>query len=170
MALAIDSTDLFDLDARDEEYTERLFLQPVTATKVLVMREPTSSQLSGVSLTLSGKKGSPSAAIRNFLESVILTVEEVEEHVENNPDLQELLDEERVVDFDFLLDRLADPEYVFDEEALVKLVRHVMGRSTGFPTKSSSGSSTGQPTTGQNSPAASRRVGSTRSSSHPAAS
>lgn len=168
MALNIDSTDLFDIDAKDDKYEEQLFLQPVTADRFLLMREPTTSQLSAVSLALAGRKANPSAAIRDFMEALIVPVEEVTERAKQDGEtakqLKELIEAEQVVDFDFLLERMLDPTYSFDEEALVKLVRHVLGRRTGFPTKPSSDSSASPKTPGSSSPVASRRARSTPSS------
>lgn len=162
MVLNIDSTDLFDLDSKDDKYEEQLFLQPVTSEKFLLMREPTVGQLSAVSLALSGRKANPSAAIRDFLEALILSTEEIAERSEADTDegkqLAELVEEERLVEFDFLLERMLDPTYAFDEDALVKLVQHVLQRRTGFPTKRSSASSVSPKTPGSSSQAASRRV------------
>lgn len=167
MVLAIDSSNLFDIDAKDEKYEELLFLQPVTSDKFLLMREPTMGQLSAVSLALSGRKANPNAAIRDFMESLILTKEEVAERAKDDDEDAEqlalLVEREQIVDFDFLLERLADPTYTFDEDALVKLVRHVLERRSGFPTKPSSASSASPRTAGSSSRAASRRVRSTPS-------
>lgn len=163
MALAIDSTDLFDLDAQDDSYEEHLFLLKI-GSRYLLVKTPTTKQLTGVSLALSGKKGDPTSAVRDFLDSVIVPLDEADDYREIDEELPTLIENGSLVDVDFLIEKVQDPRSTFSDDNLSDLVQLLMKRATGFPTKRSSASSPSQPTTGSASPAASRRVASKPSS------
>lgn len=179
--MPLNSEQLLDLDARDTGYEEQLFVERVGTERWMILREPTQSQVGGMMLTLAGRKGDASSAVRDFLDSIILAVEDVQErveedgaglHIDDLPDEEasKLLEAGQIVDVNFLLERLADPSYSFNEASLTEFVKELIRRRSGFPTKPSSGSTSTPRTTGSNSRAGSRRAASSRSGSGPATS
>lgn len=158
------------------DYEEELRVEDIGG-RVIVYRPATTSQISAVSLELTGKRRNE-GAVRDLLDSIILSLDEVRERaygkdedgeIDEDDILDEtyanLLAEDKVVDLDFLLERLKDPRFTFDSKQFNKLVTYLMEQRTGFPTKPSSASSSGPTATGRSSTANSRRVGSTPSRS-----
>ena len=157
------------------EYKEELRVEDIGGGYVLVFRPPSTKQIAAVSLELVGKRRND-GAIRDMLDTIVLSVEEVRELAYTTPEddsepevldeqLAGLLDEHKVIDIAFLIERMKDPTYTFDSKQWNKLVTYLLEQRTDFPTKQSSGSSSGPTTTGRNSTASSRRVASTPSRS-----
>jgi hypothetical protein len=164
------------------EYEEELRIEDIGG-RVIVFRPPTSSQISAVSLELSGKRANE-GAVRDFLEAVILSRAQVEERAyaptpedadedyerelldgELPAKLAEVLEGEHFADMDLIIDRMKDPSYNFGGAQLAKLTRYLMEQRVSFPTKPSSDSSSGRTTTGRSSTASTRRSASTPSRS-----
>lgn len=166
---------LFDLDAAEAEAgDERLVLAGVGGGKFLIVYEPTQGQVGSMLLALAGKKGDPSGAVRNFLDDVILPVSEVQERLDEgrlgvegttDAEIAEAIEAGDLVDVQYIFDRMRDRERPLSQDAVVALVRAILTLRTGLPTKPSSGSTSSRPSTGSNSPAASRRVRSSPSPS-----
>lgn len=162
------------------DWEEELHVEDIGDGRVIVFRPPTTSQISAVSLEMVGKRANE-GAVRDLLDAIILSREEVEglayaedadtgEKLVLDEQYATLLEEDKVVDLTFIIERLKDPRYSFDQPQFNRLVTYLMEQRTGFPTKPSSGSSSGRTTTGRSSTASSRRTGSTRAVSRRAGS
>lgn len=166
---------LFDLDAADApDGDERLVLAAVGGGKFMIVYEPTQGQTGAMLLALSGKKGDPSGAVRNFLDDVILSVDEVRERLDDgglglkeatDEEIRDALEADDLVDVQYVFDRMRDRARPLSQEAVTALVRSILSLHTGFPTKPSSGSTSSRQSTGSTSPAATRRARSTPSPS-----
>lgn len=152
------------------DWVEELRVEDIGGGHVIVFRPPTTKQIGAVSLEQTGKRRNE-GAIRDMLDDIVLPIDEVRERAFDEdgeiirPDLADLLDEDKIVDIAFLIERMKDPRYAFDQAQFNKLVAYLLEQRTGFPTKLSSASSSGPTTTGRSSTASSRRAGSTPSRS-----
>lgn len=162
------------------EWTEELRVEDIGGGHIMVFRPPTTDQIAGAQLEMVGKRRNE-GAVRDLLDAIILTRDEVDalayaedaetfERFVQDERYAEIVDSGKLVDLEFILERLKNPAYNFGQEDFNRFVRYLLEQRTGFPTKPQLASSSGRTTTGRSSTANSRRAGSTRAPSRRAVS
>lgn len=170
----IDASLSFDLAIHEEDDQDPDLILIAMADYLLVAKQPTTSEISAYLLRMQGKSRESGAmpAVRNFLDQVVLTKEDIAERVKDakgeiDLELKSYSDDDKIADVDTITDWLEDRRIRFGSDELVKVISAILEKATGFPTKRSSGSTTSSSSTGTATPATSPPPARRRSSSPP---